>query len=137
MFFIIKMIKKINLDKKMKFIKILVISIVTTLMIACSQPPDYTGEWEQTNGEEPIKRFLTITQSGEKYHILDELKDSQSGEVTYDEKSNGVLDGKELLTGTNLLTNVLSFNERTQELTMQTHDESTLVFKKIAEINQE
>lgn len=114
----------------MQSIKTFFVTGLALLILGCSNPPDFSGEWEQTNSSETVKRFLTITPNGDKYHILDEIKDTESGEVSYDEKSNGVLDGDELLTGTNSLTNVLSFNEKTQELTMKTHDQSTLVFKK-------
>lgn len=102
------------------------------VLLACSAPPpDFSGEWEQNDTEHTIKRVLTITKDGEQYHILDEVKDVTSGEVSYDEKSNGVIDGQQLLTGTNTLTNVLSLDAQNLELTMKTHDDSILVFKKI------
>lgn len=63
--------------------------------------------------------------------VLDEIKDTSTGEVSYDEKSTGRVDGSELLTGTNTLTNILHIDTASQQLVMKTHDETTLKFIKI------
>ena len=102
------------------------------ILIACnSTAPDFTGQWEQVNDGNLVKRTLTITSDGNRYQIIDELKDTSTGEVTYDEKSIGTLDGDSLLTGTNTLTNVLKLEKESKQLVMDTYDETTLRFIKI------
>lgn len=116
----------------MSFLKILPAFFATIIFMGCnSNAPDFSGQWEQIDNDQITKRILTITPQGDLYQIVDELKDTSTDEVSYDEKSTGKVDGHELLTGTNTLTNVLNIDPESQQLIMKTYDETTLKFIKI------
>ena len=116
----------------MKIYLIPFLLIMTGLIQACSNHvPDYTGTWEEINQEnQNIKRILTITKQDSNYHVVDQLYNMQVNQITYDESSQGIIDGQQLLSGTNTLTNIIEIGKDQQSLIMYAYDNSIIKFKK-------
>ena len=116
----------------MKIYLMLFFVLMVGLLHGCSnRVPDYTGRWEQVDQEDHhLKRILIITKEDDQYKVVDQFYNTVAHRVTYDESSDGVIDGQQLLSGTNTLTNVMEMTKDQQSLTLYSHDNSIIKFKK-------